>query len=360
VLSPAALEINKRYQLNAYYGQTKPIPHVTSLLEFAIPEEAVWACTACGACTHICPVGNDPMRDIIDIRRALVLMDNRFPDPLQTAFRGMERTTNPWNIPPSERLAWTKDLTIPTIQKNPNPEYLWWVGCAPSTDPRAQKTTIALAKILNHAGINYAILGELETCTGDSARRAGNEYLFFELATANVELLNEVNPQKILTTCPHCLHTLMNEYPAYGGHYQVIHHSQLLSELLLNGRLQLKGDYAGQLITFHDPCYLGRQNNVIADPRRTIQQTGAHLVELPHHGRNSICCGAGGGQMWKEEEAGVQAIHQMRFQEVQEQKIDTLAVGCPFCMLMMNDASNNSDHPIEVLDLAEIIASQLE
>jgi len=360
VLSPAAMEINKRYLLNsAWFKKNDPLPEAP-LVEFAIPEEAVWACTACGACVDICPVGNEPMRDILDIRRSLVLMENNFPEQLQTAFRGMERTTNPWNIPPAERLKWADGLNIPTIDENPNPEYLWWVGCAPATDARAQKTTRAFAKILNHAGVDFAVLGDRETCTGDSARRAGNEYLFFELASANIALFNEIQPQKILTTCPHCLHTIMNEYPAFGGNYQVVHHSQLISELLLSGQLHLHGDAAGQAITFHDPCYLGRQNNILEEPRLSIQQTGAQLIELPNHGKKSFCCGAGGAQMWKEEEHGVERVNQKRFTEATATGAETLAVGCPFCMVMMNDAAKKSGSDMHVLDIAEIVAAQLE
>ena len=356
VLSPAALEINKRYALNECGVQLPDTP----LLEFAIPEEAIWACTACGACVDICPVGNEPMRDIIDIRRSLVLMENNFPEQWQTAFRGMERTQNPWNVPPGERLKWAEGLEVPTIEENPNPEYLWWVGCAPSTDTRAQKTTRAFAKILNRAGVDYAVLGEVETCTGDSARRAGNEYLFSELATANIELFNEINARKILTTCPHCLHTIMNEYPAFGGNYEVIHHSQLISELLLNGQLQLQKDAAGQSVSFHDPCYLGRQNNILEPPRTALRQTGAQLIEMPRHGKKSFCCGAGGAQIWKEEESGKVAVNTTRFAEAQTTGVDKLAVGCPFCMIMLTDAAKNSSGEVEVLDIAEIIAAQLE
>jgi Fe-S oxidoreductase len=200
----------------------------------------------------------------------------------------------------------------------------------------------------------------METCTGDSARRAGNEYLFFELANANVELFDEIQPKKILTTCPHCFHTIMNEYPAFGGNYQVVHHSQLISELLLSGRLHLHGDAAGETIAFHDPCYLGRQNNILEEPRLSIQQTGAQLIELPNHGKKSFCCGAGGAQMWKEEEHGVEGVNEKRFAEAKATGAETLAVGCPFCMVMMSDAAKNDGSAMEVLDIAEIVAAQLE
>jgi Fe-S oxidoreductase len=381
LLSPAALEINKRYALNAEGARlAKGGPIRQPLLEFAIPAEAVWACTACGACIDICPVGNEPMRDILDIRRALVLMENDFPAKLQTAFRGMERASNPWNIPQAERMKWAEGLEVPTIRQNPAPELLWWVGCAPATDARAQKTARAFAQILNKAGVSYAVLGEQEQCTGDSARRAGNEYLFSELATANVELLNQVAPRRIVTTCPHCLHTLKNEYPAFGGNYQVVHHTQLINELISEGRIRLRQEsvigyklpaisdqgsaVSGQhsairnqqsKIVFHDPCYLGRHNHILTEPRQVLRQAGVALAEMPRHGRKSFCCGAGGAQMWKEEERGVERVNANRFREAQATGADVLAVGCPFCIVMLTDASKEVDSRVRVLDVAEIV-----
>ncbi len=360
VLSPAAMEINKRYFLNSEgarlaSGERSQIP----LTEFAISPEAVWACTACGACNDICPVGNEPMRDILDIRRALVLMENDFPEQLQTAFRGMERTVNPWNVPPTERMKWAEGLVVPTVDQNPDADLLWWVGCAPATDTRAQKTSRAFAEILNSAGVNFAVLGENEQCTGDSARRAGNEFLFNEWALANVELLNEVKPKLIVTTCPHCLHTISNEYPAFGGNYQVIHHSQLINELINQGQLKLKTGN-NHTLTFHDPCYLGRQNDIFNDPRQILTLTQANLVEMPRNGRKSFCCGAGGAQMWKEEAEGTVRINADRFQEAQKTGADQLAVGCPFCMVMLNDAKKDANSNMEVLDIAEIIVQSID
>jgi Fe-S oxidoreductase len=398
VLSPAALEINKRYFLNFEGAKiAKGETSAQTLLEFAIPSEAVWACTACGACVDICPVGNEPMRDILDIRRALVLMENEFPDQLQTAFRGMERKLNPWNVPPTERMKWAEGMEVPTIQKNPDPDVLWWVGCAPATDARAQKTARAFAKILNAAEVNYAVLGEMEQCTGDSARRAGNEFLFNEMATANVEMLNEVGaglvtapigadeapnrpPMRIVTTCPHCLHTLKNEYPAFGGNYEVVHHTQLINELVGAGKLKLNqqgivsanqgvagSDHQksatidpGSSIAFHDPCYLGRHNNILDAPRQVLGQMPSRLVELPRSGKKSFCCGAGGAQMWKEEEHGTRRVNQERFAEAQASGAGVLAVGCPFCMIMLNDAGKDIGSEMQVLDVAEIVAAQLD
>ena len=364
VLSPAALEINKRYSLNLEGDRlAKGEQSQQTLLEFAIPAEAVWACTVCGACVDICPVGNEPMRDILDIRRALVLMENDFPEQLQTAFRGMERTVNPWNVPPADRLKWAEGLGVPVVDQNPDFEVLWWVGCAPATDARAQKTARSFAQILKKADVSYAVLGEHEQCTGDSARRAGNEFLFNELATANVELLNAIAPPRIVTTCPHCLHTLKNEYPAFGGNYQVVHHTQLINELVGAGRLKLKEQPAisghQSRVTFHDPCYLGRQNDILAEPRQALART-AEVVEMPRHGKKSFCCGAGGAQMWKEEEVGVERVNANRFREAQATGAQTLAVGCPFCMVMLNDAGKVAGEPMQVLDVAEIVLQALE
>lgn len=360
VLSPATLEINKRYFLNQEGNRLATgVASTQRLLEFAITEEAIWACTACGACTDICPVGNDPMRDILDIRRSMVLMENRFPDPLQTAFRGMERSVNPWSIPASERLAWAEGYSVPTIDQNPTPEILWWVGCAPASVARAQKTAQAFARVLNKAGVNYAVLGPHEQCTGDSARRAGNEYLFFELATANVELLNEVNPPRIVTTCPHCLHTLKTEYPAFGGEYQVIHHTQLINELVGAGRLKLNSETLKKM-TFHDPCYLGRHNQILIEPRMVLQPLSNELVEMKRNRAKSFCCGAGGAQMWKEEEKGVERVSTNRMREADATGASVLATGCPFCMVMLSDAAGNETAQLEILDIVEIVAASLE
>jgi Fe-S oxidoreductase len=360
VLSPAAMEINKRYLLNEEgkriaWGEASS----QTLTQFAIPPEAVWACTACGACVDICPTNNEPMRDILDIRRSLVLMENDFPEKLQTAFRGMERTANPWSIPPGERMKWAEGLAVPTVAANPEPEILWWVGCAPATDARAQKTARAFAEIMISAGVNFSVLGEQEQCTGDSARRAGNEYLFNELATANVEILNLVAPARIVTTCPHCLHTLRNEYPAFGGNYQIIHHTYLIDELITNGRLYLFNEPV-RSTAYHDPCYLGRHNQILSEPRRILGQNNTQPVELPRHGRKSFCCGAGVAQMWKEEENGTERVSSNRIQEVLASGVDTLAVSCPFCMIMLTDAAKSTHAHLDLKDVAEIVAEQIK
>jgi Fe-S oxidoreductase len=360
ILSPAALEINKRYFLN-YEGSKLAAGQNSeqTLLEFAIPAEAVWACTACGACVEVCPVGNEPMRDILEIRRYLVLTENTFPEQFQASFRGMERAANPWNIATEQRLAWAEGLSIPTTAEKPDAELLWWVGCAPATDPRAQKTARAFAEVLQAAGVEYAVLGPEERCNGDPARRSGNEYLFSEMAMANVETLNALAPKRIVTTCPHCLHVLKNEYAAFGGNYTVIHHTQLIEELIQSGRLKMRAGAGGEL-TFHDPCYLGRQNKISAAPRQSLHAAGVQLREMPRNREQSFCCGAGGGQMWKEEEQGKERVSSDRLREARATGSTTLAVGCPFCMIMLSDASSQEGGAIEVRDVVEIVAERID
>jgi len=353
VLSPAALEINKRYHLN--YDGSLEVPMLNM-----ISEEAVWACTSCGACVDICPVGNEPMRDILDIRRNLTMMESKFPKQLENAFKGMERNANPWNVSQADRMKWAEGLDVQTIEKNPAPEILWWVGCAAATDARAQKTAQAFAKILNTAGVNYAVLGRNESCNGDSARRAGREDIFFGLATQNVEILNEVKPKRIVTTCPHCLHTIKNEYPAFGGNYTVIHHTQLINELVGAGKIQMKLDGDMMKITYHDPCYLGRHNQVFEAPRENLASAGVEVIEMPRNSAKSFCCGAGGAQMWKEEEPGSARVNATRFAEAKSTGADTLAVGCPFCMTMLSDASKTDGGAMQVMDVAEIVAKQMK
>ncbi|MEI7848009.1 MAG: (Fe-S)-binding protein [Chloroflexota bacterium] len=353
VLSPAALEINKRYNFNHGGGVEKPLFEI-------IPAEAIWACTSCGACVDICPVGNEPMRDILDIRRNLAMMESAFPKQLENAFKGMERNMNPWNVPQADRMKWAQGLSVPTIEQNPAPEILWWVGCAPATDARAQKTAQAFAKILNAAGVNYAVLGRNETCTGDSARRAGREDIFFGLAMGNVELLNELNPKRIVTTCPHCLHTIKNEYPAFGGNYEVIHHTQLINELVGMGKLQLVEGPESLAVTFHDPCYLSRHNGITAAPRDLLRSAGLLTVEMPRNSAKSFCCGAGGAQMWKEEEQGTSRVNSVRFDEAKATGAEIVAVGCPFCLSMMSDAAKADNNLIQVQDVAELVLSRLK
>ena len=360
-LSPSALEINKRYYLNkngrAFIG-SETSDH--EFLRDGLTESALWACTSCAACVEICPVGNEPMFDILNIRRDRVLMEAKFPTQLQNAFNGMERNGNPWNMN-KDRLDWVKEvpgLDVKTVDENPTFDILYWVGCAGAFDQRGQKIAQSFTKILNSAQINFAVLGAKENCTGDSARRAGNEYLFAMMAESNVENLNAAKVRKIVTTCPHCLHTLKNEYPQFGGEYEVVHHSQMIADLLQSGRLKLKTD-SDEKITFHDPCYLGRHNNVFEAPRTSLKKSGMVLTEMERIKNRSFCCGAGGGNMWKEEEEGEEAVRRNRFKEAEKTGADVLCTACPFCMTMLNDAGNELEANLPVRDLAELIADKI-
>ena len=361
-LSPAALEVNKRYAINSQAEAIAAGAQTPPLLDYAISESAVWACTACGACIDICPVGNEPMFDIMHLRRYQALTADSFPQTLQQAFRGIERQGNPWNQSARERLAWADGLAVPTVDENPDADILWWVGCAPSYDPRARQTARAFAKVLDHAGVDYAVLGEMESCSGDAARRSGREDLFWGMAKTNIELLNDVAPRRIVTTCPHCLHAIGKEYHQYSqnqNRFDVIHHTQLLSELVAARKLEYNIQQDG-VVTFHDPCYLGRHNGIVDAPRSLLQGDNIQLEEMPRHGQQSFCCGAGGAQFWKEEEPGERAVSSERYAEARATGADTVAVGCPFCLTMMSDAANAAQEGVAVKDVVELIAESLE
>ena len=363
VLSPAALEINKRYALNAQgVDLSQGKASLQKLVELAITPEAVWACTACGACEEVCPVGAEPMHDILEIRRSLTLMEDRYPQKLQQAYRGMERLSNPWGIPAGERMRWADGLAVRGIEEHPHPQVLWWVGCAPAFDTEAQKSARAFAQILTAAGVDYAVLGNLERCSGDLARRSGREDLFSQLAGENIANINQVNPGRIVTTCPHCLQTLENDYRDYGANYEVVHHTQMIQELLDSGRLHLIAPGQGQAesVAYHDPCYLSRYNDVLAEPRAILGQLGGEYRELARHGKRSACCGAGGAQIWIDEEEGNERMNTARFREAQQTGAATLATGCPFCQTMLRDAAQAGSSGMQVRDIAELVAGRLD
>ncbi len=371
-LAPSAIEINKRYELNAIRpsfaakrGGSRPV------MEFVMNESALWACTACGACVEVCPVGCEQLSDIIDYRRDAVMTKGEFPQQLNNAFRNLERTSNPWGIAAAKREEWRDAATVaPTVEENPDFEVLYWVGCAGAYDPSAQKTARAFAEIMNHAKVNFAILGKSEGCTGDPARRAGNEYLYHSLATGNVETLNAVlidekldatKAKRVVATCPHCFNALKNDYPQLGGNYKVVHHTQLIEELIAAGRLPEM--ILDEKFTYHDPCYLGRHNEVYAAPRAVLTgggKAGAAFAEMPRHKNNSFCCGAGGAQFWKEEEPGTMKVAENRFREAEGTGAKKIAAGCPFCksMLASSESAGREGAP-EILDVAELVAENL-
>ena len=369
-LSPSALEINKRMELNDLAARQSPFAFASApfekgvssprpLLQFALSAEAAWACTTCGACMEVCPTQDEQMLDIIDIRRNQVMIEGEFPTQLQNAFRGMERAQNPWGINHEQRLAWADGLNVQTTDENPNPDVLYWVGCAASYDPQAQKTARAFVELLNHAEVNFAVLGKKECCTGDSARRAGNEYLYRQLADKNVSTLNTIRPKLIVASCPHCLNSIGHEYKQIGGDYSVLHHTEYLEKLVASGKLTSTASEA--TITYHDPCYLGRHNGIYDAPRNLLHVLSNATPELPRNRENAFCCGAGGAQFWKEEEPGEQRISDNRFQEVQQtlasaagEKI--LAVGCPFCKSMLSSTPDKADSgAIVIKDVAELL-----
>jgi Fe-S oxidoreductase len=362
-LSPAALEINKRMELNELArsgvgfeeGKESPRP----LLGFALSAEAAWACTTCGACMEVCPTQNEQMLDIIDIRRHQVMIEGEFPAQLQTAFRGMERASNPWGINHEQRLAWAEGLVVPTIEENPEPDVLYWVGCAASYDPQSQKTARAFVQLLTRAGVNFAVLGKKECCTGDTARRAGNEYLYRQLADQNVSTLTAVRPKLIVATCPHCMNTIGKEYRQIGGDFKVMHHTEYLESLVAEGQLEVEATESS--VTYHDPCYLGRHGGVYDAPRNVLRVLTDDFVELERKRENSFCCGAGGAQFWKEEEAGVERISDNRYREATERleghgEEKVLAVGCPFCKSMLESTPGKGEAgAIAVKDVAELL-----
>lgn len=361
-LSPAALLINERYELNRILpefstGKESPRP----LLEFAINEEATWACTTCNACVEVCPVGNEQLLHIMDVRRERVLMAADFPGDLKTPYNAMETVGTPFGLSPQKRMEWTEklDFEVPTLEKNPQPDVLYWVGCAVAFDPRAQRIAQSMARIFEKAGLNWAVLAENERCTGDPARRTGNEYLFAEMAASNTESLNQVAAKVIVTTCPHCFHTIRNEYPQFGGTYEVKHHTEFIDELRRSGRLQLTGASSEQL-TYHDPCYLGRHNGVVEEPREILKALGASLKEPPRTRSQSFCCGAGGGQFWKSEEPGFERVSANRYRELRQTGAGTVVTGCPFCMKMLTDEAAFEEDGPKVMDVAELVDKDLE
>ncbi|GAA4914090.1 Fe-S oxidoreductase [Stackebrandtia albiflava] len=330
-----------------------------SLVGDVIHPDVLWSCTTCGACVEQCPVDIEHVDHIVDMRRHQVMIESAFPAEAQTLMRNLENKGNPWGANPNTRTDWTKglDFEVQTVDKAGTEwEYLFWVGCAGAFDDKAQKTTRAVATLLHEAGVKFAILGTGETCTGDPARRAGNEFLFSMLAEQNVEALNEAGATKIVATCPHCLNTLGNEYGQLGGHYEVVHHTQLLAELVSEGRLTPVNRVDGGL-TYHDPCYLGRHNRVFTPPREVLGAVAeGGLTEMPRNSERSFCCGAGGARMWMEEKLGTR-INVNRSREAVDTGAKTVAVGCPFCSTMITDGVNaiGSGEDVEVVDVAQVL-----
>ncbi|HTN99774.1 MAG TPA: heterodisulfide reductase-related iron-sulfur binding cluster [Microthrixaceae bacterium] len=331
-----------------------------------ITADEVWSCTSCKACDEICPVNIEILDKILDMRRYLTLMESNFPTELGSAFRGMENSGNPWGMSQNERADWAKDIEGLTILDGGDPlesEYLYWVGCAGSFDDKNQKVTQAIAKLLKRANVSFSILGPAEHCTGDPARRSGNEYIYQMLAMQNIETLDSMGVRKIITQCPHCFNTLGNEYPQLGGTYDVIHHSQLLEQLIDSGQLDMTGANLDERIVYHDACYLGRHNDIYMAPRNVLGSLeGIEIVEADRNGTKSMCCGAGGGRMWMEEHIGKQ-VNVERSQELLSTGASRIATACPFCYIMIDDGVKSQgveDTDVRVADIAIHLLEAIE
>ena len=313
--------------------------------------EAIWACTTCYACVNACPVHIEHVPKLTDTRRHLVMEATEFPEELQNLFNNLERNSNPWGLGAHTRADWTEGLDIKIGEPA---EYLFYVGCAGSFDERNKSVSRATAILLKEAGVDFSILGEIETCNGDPARRAGNEFLFQMLAEMNVDNMNSMGTLKVITACPHCFHTIGKEYEKYGGKYEVYHHSQILNNLRKEKKLNIK-DFEHK-VTFHDPCYLGRIGGETEAPREAL---GGNLIEMERHGKNSFCCGGGGARIWMEEDAD-KRVNEIRAREASKTGADCIAVGCPFCMTMMSDGLKTIGDEKPVKDISEILLENLE
>ncbi|HEY0193588.1 MAG TPA: heterodisulfide reductase-related iron-sulfur binding cluster, partial [Kofleriaceae bacterium] len=347
-----------RGQLAATKQQQDEMPRLTG---GRVQEDTLWACTTCGACQEVCPVFIEHPAKIIQMRQNLVLEQEKAPGELQRTFRNIERQSNPWGIANDQRMDWANGLEVPLIEENPDPEYILWVGCAGAFDARIIKQTRAMVKILDAAGVDYAVLGHHEACTGDPAKRAGNEMLFQALAEQNIETLKSVNAKKVVTSCPHCLHTLKHDYPQFGGNFEIVHHTQLIDHLYQTDKLKSQTSPV-DTITYHDSCYLGRWNREFDAPRNILAAVGAPggIKELTRNKRHGFCCGAGGARMFMEEHEG-ERVNVNRTDEIIAAEVSAVAVACPFCNIMLTDGmkQRNVEDKIQVLDVAELVAASI-
>jgi Fe-S oxidoreductase len=341
------------------------VPEVANLIGDVVSEDEIWDCTSCRACMEQCPVRIEHVPLIVEMRRNLVLEQSRFPQELVLLFNNLERNGNPYSFPASTRAEWAAAIGVPELSQVEDPsslEVIYWVGCMASFDARNQRVATALAKIFSAAGVQFAILGKEETCSGDPARRAGNEYLYQILAQTNIERLNQYQPRRIVASCPHCFNTLKNEYPQLGGNFDVVHHSQFIQELIDGGRLKVPASAlaTNKGMAYHDPCYLGRYNHVYDEPRDVLTKVEGHFVELPRCRDRGFCCGAGGARAFMEEKRGTRISHN-RLNEAIGTDANGVAVACPFCVTMFEDGVRalNVEERFAVRDIAEIVADSL-
>jgi len=364
-LSPREIIVNIRQRTKdkaplVAKGITEGDQFQKTLVHDYVTDKVLWQCTTCMACVQECPVMIEHLDSIVDMRRDLVLTESQFPAGLNNVFKSLETNFTPWAFNPADRAEWAEGLGVKTMEEDPNCEYLFWVGCAGSFDDRYKKVSQAFAKLMQKADIEFRILGTQEKCNGDTARRLGNEYLAQMFMMENVETLNHYNVQKIVTACPHCYHSLKNEYRQFGGHYEVFHHTELIDEMIDSKKITLKENGKTDM-TYHDSCYLGRYNDVYDPPRKSLNEVnGINLIEMARNKDKGFCCGAGGGRMFLEDEEGGR-INEERTREALETGADTIASACPFCMTMMTDGVKHFEKTEEVAvkDIAEIILENL-
>ncbi len=357
-LSPKQLVLDLKHNLfdNKEKILAGKIDEVSHVIDENVTEDVIWACTSCRACEVACPVFIEQVDKIYDIRRNLVMMESRFPAEVQTVFKNMETNASPWAFSAADRANWAEGLSVKTMADNPGVDVLLWVGCAGSYDDRNKKVLRAFVNILKKAEVKFAILGNEEQCTGDPARRIGNEYLYQTLAKANIETLNRYNVKQIVTACPHCFNTIKNEYKDFGGDYQVFHHSQFIAKLISEGRVKPTKP-VDETITFHDSCYLGRWNNIYDQPRAVLNALpAARTIEMKAHHDQSMCCGAGGGRMWMEETIG-KRVNVARTEQALDTHAGVVASSCPFCITMLTDGVKTKEmqDKVKVMDIAELI-----
>ncbi|ABZ83675.1 4fe-4S ferredoxin, iron-sulfur binding domain protein [Heliomicrobium modesticaldum Ice1] len=323
-------------------------------------EDFFWSCTTCRGCMEACPVSNEHIPKLVEMRRYMVLTESDFPEDVQRTFNNMEKQGNPWGLPKGRRGEWAEGLGVPTLDEAPEAEYLFYVGCAGSFDDRARKVTLSLARLLQRAGLSFAILGGDEWCCGETARRMGNEYLYQEMAMTNVETWKELKVSKIITACPHCYNTIKNEYPQFGGNFDVIHHTVLLEQLVREGKLKPTKP-VDMTVTFHDSCYLGRYNEIYGPPRNVLTAIGGiKVAEMPRSLEKSFCCGAGGGRMWMEEHLGSR-INENRTDEALQTGAEVICSACPYCLTMLTDGckAREAEERVQTLDLVELLERSL-
>lgn len=343
-------------------GKTEGELYDKTLVHNYVTDTALWECTTCMACVQECPVMIEHVDSIVDMRRDLILTESEFPPQLNSVFKSLETNFTPWVFNAADRANWAEGMNIKTMAEDRNGEILFWVGCAGSFDDRYKKVTKAFATIMQKAGVDFRILGTEEKCNGDTARRLGNEYLSQMMMHDNVETLNNYGVKKVVTACPHCFHSLKNEFPQFGGNYEVIHHTEFIEELLAQGKIQLKDESEKHKVTYHDSCYLGRYNNIYDAPRNSLNKVaGLDIVEMKRNKSKGFCCGAGGGRMFLEDEEGGR-INEERTREALETNADTIASACPFCMTMMTDGVKHFEKTDEVAvkDIAEIILENIK